>query len=51
MKLYQIRRSLIDDFMRQRIPNVVNAKKPLSWWLEQKFAREEDLELVVKNKS
>ena len=27
MELYQIKRELIDDFMKQRIPNVVNAKK------------------------
>jgi len=46
MELYQIKRELIDDFMRQRIPNVVKAKKPLSWWIENKIAPIEDLELV-----
>jgi hypothetical protein len=48
MELYQIKRELITDFLKQKMPITVNAKKPLSWWLEQKFAREEDLELVTK---
>ena len=46
MELYQIKRELIDGFMRQRMPNLVNAKKPLSWWIETKIAATEDLELV-----
>ena len=46
MELYQIKRELIDDFMKQRMPNVVKSAKPLSWWMETKIAPIEDLELV-----
>ena len=48
MELYQIKRELITDFLKQKMPITVNTKKPLSWWLDQNFARKEDLELVTE---
>ena len=45
-ELYQIKRKLIDDYLRQRMPNLLSTKKPLSWWIETKIAVIEDLELV-----
>ncbi len=45
-ELYQIKRKLIDDYLRQRMPNLLSTKKPLSWWIETKIAAIEDLELV-----
>jgi len=45
-ELYQIRRDLITMEMELLLPSVVKAKKPLRFWLDNKIAKEEELEIV-----
>lgn len=47
---YRLKRELITDFMKQRMPTLCEAENPLDWWLNNNIVpNDEDLERCEGN--
>jgi hypothetical protein len=46
-RLFQIKRELITDLIKESFPNAVKLQKPMKWWLDMRFKNIEDLEEVL----